>query len=119
VVPGEKESLAAYMIERGGHIVGLHAGGRLPLCQYLAVHTPLTTFKRYTQGVAHRVPPPATKSSALGFTAQLVADFDIVATPAAAITVNPSGSGKLVAAAVEQVRPYVCIYVCIHTFLYI
>ena len=99
VVPGAPESLAAYMIESGGHLVGLHAGGRLPLCQYLAVHAPLTTFKRYTQGVAHRLPPPSTKPSALGFTAQLVADFDIVATQChpdatASAAAGTSGSSK-------------------------
>mmetsp|Transcript_10976 Transcript_10976/g.33847 ORF Transcript_10976/g.33847 Transcript_10976/m.33847 type:complete len:1072 (-) Transcript_10976:818-4033(-) len=81
VAAGSPETLAAYLIESGGHIVGLHTGGRQPLCQYLSIHAPLTTFKRYSQGVAHRLPPPSNKPPALRFTAQLVADFDIVAAP--------------------------------------
>lgn len=79
--PGSPESLVPFVIESGGHVLGLHTGGRLPLCHYLSVQSPLATFKRFTYGVAHRLPPQSTKpsSSRLGFTAQLVADFDIVA----------------------------------------
>jgi translation initiation factor 2-alpha kinase 4 len=37
VAAGAPESVAAFLIESGGHVVGLHTGGRLPLCQYLMV----------------------------------------------------------------------------------
>eukprot|EP00962_Isochrysis_galbana_P055627 scaffold27402_cov129-Isochrysis_galbana.AAC.2 len=37
VTAGAPESVAAFLIESRGHVVGLHTGGRLPLCQYLTV----------------------------------------------------------------------------------
>ena len=37
----------AFVLDRSGALLGLHAGGRAPLLPYLAVHPPIAPFKRY------------------------------------------------------------------------
>jgi hypothetical protein len=37
----------AFVLDRSGALLGLHAGGRVPLLPYLAVHPPIAPFKRY------------------------------------------------------------------------
>jgi len=97
---GSPESSAPFVIDSGGHLLGLHTGGRLPLCHYLALHSPVATFKRFTLGVAHVRPPPTPKHRAAGLTTQLVADFDVVSPPGAA---DESGAGTVVEAELLRV----------------
>ena len=97
---GSPESSAPFVIDSGGHLLGLHTGGRLPLCHYLALHSPVATFKRFTLGVAHVRPPPTPKHRAAGLTTQLVADFDVVSPPGAA---DEIGAGTVVEAELLRV----------------
>lgn len=74
----------AFVLDRSGALLGLHAGGRAPLLPYLACHPPLAQFKRYS--FAHALRGHSARGGSSGLPKeQLLADFDIVLPPGTSI----------------------------------
>ena len=55
------EDASAYVLDRGGHLLRLHQGGRQPLCAYLGARAqpPDSTFKRFSLGPGYRSQAPS------------------------------------------------------------